>query len=346
MPDPAFLLALVMVMLLTAYVLLGGADYGGGVWDLLATGRTAKAQRETIARAIAPVWEANHVWLIVVVTILFTAFPPAFARLSIVLHIPLALVLIGIIVRGSAFIFRAYGPMSKGDRRGLEWVFAAASTITPLLLGVIVGAVTEGGIVQDAHEGASFQSFQSFQSFRELYVNPWMTPFAVAVGVFALVLFSYLAAVYLTLEAREKATADAFRRRALAAAILTGVMAFVIFLLAGDAPHVRASLMNSPWALPLHLATGTAATAALVLLWTRRFWWARTAAIVQVSLIVWGWALAQSPYLIRPDLTFEMAAAPRQVLVLLLQVLAAGAIVLLPSLFYLFRLFGPSDRSA
>src|SRR6266851_9815867 len=203
MPQPAVLLALVMVMLLTAYVLLGGADYGGGVWDLLATGDTARAQRETIARAIAPVWEANHVWLIVVVTILFTAFPSAFARLSIVLHIPLALVLIGIVVRGSAFIFRAYGPMSKGDRRELEWVFAAASTVTPLLIGVIVGAVTEGRMVHSLHERASF---------RELYVDPWLTWFAVAVGVFALVLFSYLAAVYLTLEARDKATADAFRR--------------------------------------------------------------------------------------------------------------------------------------
>jgi cytochrome bd ubiquinol oxidase subunit II len=240
------------------------------------------------------------------------------------------------VLRGSAFIFRAYGPMSQRDKRGLEWVFATASTITPLLLGVVVGAVTEGRIVHDIHGAASF---------RELYVNPWLTPFAVAVGVFALVLFSYLAAVYLTLEAREKATADAFRRRAFAAAILTGVMALVIFLLAGDAPHVRASLTSSPWALPLHLATGAAAIAAIVLLWRRHFWWARTAAIIQVSLIVWGWALAQSPYLIRPDLTFEMAAAPRQVLVLLLQILAAGAIVLLPSLFYLFRLFGPEEKS-
>ena len=309
MPEPALLLALVMVILLTAYVVLGGADYGGGVWDLLATGRTAASQRTTIARAIAPVWEANHVWLIIVVTILFTAFPAAFARLSIALHIPLALVLLGIVLRGSAFIFRAYGPMSQRDKRGLEWVFAAASAFTPLLLGMVVGAVTEG--------------------------RGWLTPFAVAVGVFALVLFSYLAAVYLTLEAREKATADAFRRRALASAGVTGVMAFVVFLLAGNAPR----------SLPLHLATGVAAITVVVLLWTRHFWWARTAAIVQVSLIVWGWALAQSPYLIRPDLTFEMAAAPRQVLVLLLQVLAAGAIVLLPSLFYLFRLFGPEEKS-
>ncbi len=333
MSEPVFLLAVVMLMLLTAYVLLGGADYGGGLWDLLATGDTAARQRETIARAIAPVWEANHVWLIVVVTILFTAFPTAFSRLCIALHVPLALALIGIVLRGSAFVFRAYGPMSTRNKRGWEWVFAVASTITPLVLGALVGAITEGRIDPNA------------TSFRELYLNPWLTPFAMAVGVFALVLFAYVSAVYLTLEAQEKATADAFRRRALAAAILTGVMALVVFFLAGAVPHVRASLTNSPWTLPLHLATGAAATAALVLLWARHFWWARAAAVVQASLIVWGWALAQHPYVIRPDLTFEMAAAPRPVLILLLRILAAGAVVLLPALFYLFRVFGPAEKS-
>ena len=326
MIEPAFLLAIVMAILLTVYVLLAGADYGGGVWDLLATGPTATSQRKTIAHAIGPVWEANHVWLILVVVILFTAFPPAFARLSIALHVPLALALLGIVLRGSAFIFRAYGPISERGKRGLEWAFAVASTITPLLLGIVVGAVTEGRIVQGTFDGGPF---------RDLYITPWLTPFATAVGVFALVLFSYLAAVYLTLEAQDKATAEAFRLRALASAGASGVTALVVFLLAGNAPR----------AVPLHLATGGAAIAAAALLWTRHFWWARAAAILQVSLIVWGWALAQSPYLIRPDLTYETAAAPREVVVLLLQILAAGAIIVLPSLVYLFRLFGPEEKA-
>jgi cytochrome bd ubiquinol oxidase subunit II len=190
----------------------------------------------------------------------------------------------------------------------------------------VVGAITEGRIVQGPFDGGSF---------RDQYITPWLTPFAIAVGAFALVLFSYLAAVYLTLEAQDRATTDAFRRRALASAGATGVMALAVFLLAGNAPHT----------VPLHLATGGAAIAAAVLLWTGHFWWARVAAILQVSLIVWGWALAQSPYLIRPDLTYEMAAAPRTVLVLLLQILAAGAIIVLPSLFYLFRLFAPERRA-
>ena len=329
MPEPAVLLAGVMVMSLTAYVLLGGADYGGGVWDLLAHGETVASQRATIARAIAPVWEANHVWLILVVTVLFNAFPPAFARLSVALHIPLALMLLGIVLRGSAFVFRAYGPADERYARRWGMVFAVASAVTPLMIGATVGAITEGRIPRGT------------VPFRQLYVDPWLTPFSIAVGVFALVLFAYLAAVYLTLEARERETVEAFRRRALGSAVATGVMAVVVFALAGNAQHVRAALSDSPWALPLHLATAICAVAALIFLWTRQFWWARIAAAAQVSLIVWGWALAQYPYLVRPDVTIAGSAAPASVLVLLLQVLAAGAVLLLPALVYLFRIFGP-----
>ena len=125
MASLTFLLGVAMAGALTAYALLGGADYGGGVWDLLATGRSASRQRATIARAIGPVWEANHVWLILVVTVLFTGFPPAFAWLGTHLHLPITLALIGIVFRGSAFIFRAYGPSSQEDRWGR--VFAVAS---------------------------------------------------------------------------------------------------------------------------------------------------------------------------------------------------------------------------
>lgn len=332
MSDPATLVAAIMVAALTLYALLAGADFGGGVWDLLATGPTRRAQRTTIAHVIAPVWEANHVWLILVVVLLFNAFPRAFAWLSIALHIPLMLMLIGIILRGSAFVFRAYGPATESAVRVWGRVFAVASTVTPLLLGMVIGAITEGRL--DA----------SAVGFRAVYVDPWLTPFALAVGVFALVLFAYLAAVYLTLEAREPATADAFRARALTSGVLTGVLALTVLLLTGDIPHLRAGLTASAWALPLHLVTGAAAIAAFVLLWTRRFWWARAAAAAQVACIVWGWALAQYPYLIRTSHTIADSAAPRVVLVVLLQILALGAIVLLPSLAYLFRVFAPRQR--
>jgi cytochrome d ubiquinol oxidase subunit II len=331
-PEPAVSLAVIMATLLTAYVLLGGADYGGGVWDLLAWGEGEDAQRATIARAIAPVWEANHVWLIVVITILFNAFPVAFARLSVQLHIPLALMLVGIVLRGSAFVFRAYGPTGARWVRAWSVVFAGASTATPVFLGAVVGAITEGKMDPNA------------AGFSARYLTPWLTPFALSVGGFALVLFAYLAAVYLTLEADDAATAETFRLRAIGSAVATGLMALVVFVLADQAPHIRAALARSPWALPLHAVTGASASAALFCLWTRRFWFARLAAAAQVTFIVWGWALAQYPYLIRPDLLVEASAAPRPVLVILLKVLALGAVLLLPALFYLFRIFGPTGR--
>src|SRR6266850_2496720 len=320
-----------MVLALTAYVLLGGADYGGGVWDLLASGRSAPEQRATISRAIAPVWEANHVWLILVITILFTAFPPAFGWLSVHLHIPLMLTLLGIVLRGSAFVFRAYGPRDARFSRRWGLVFAGASTITPVLLGIIVGAITEGRFDPEA------------SGFRAAYVAPWLTPFAIAVGFFALVLFAYLAAVYLTFEAASRDISDVFRVRALTAGALAGVMALVVFLLAGEAPHVRASLTRSAWAVPLHAATGAAAVATAMMLWTGHFRAARAAAATQVALIVWGWALAQYPYLIWGHVTIQSSSAPRPVLVLLLQVVATGAVVLLPALAYLFSIFGPGQ---
>jgi cytochrome d ubiquinol oxidase subunit II len=330
--DPVLLLGFVMLASLTAYALLGGADYGGGVWDLLASGPTAAEQRASIARAIAPIWEANHVWLVLVVTVLFNAFPTAYARVSTYLHIPLMLVLIGIILRGSAFVFRAYGPADAAFQRRWSVVFAVSSLVTPILLGVVVGALTEGRLETTA------------TGFVPLYVRPWLTPFAWAVGVFALVVFAYLAAVYLTVSGGSPAIIEHFRGRALAAGVATGGAALAVYLLAGDALHVRAALTTSRWAGLLHLLTGSAAIATLWLLWTRRFRWARATAALQVTGILWGWALAQYPYVVRPDMTLVAAAAPRPVLVLLLWILAAGAIVLIPSLLYLFRIFAP-DRA-
>lgn len=328
MIDSIVLLALVLVVTLTFYALLGGADYGGGIWDLLASGPTADRQRATIAHAIGPVWEANHVWLIVAIVLTFTGFPRAFAALSTFLHIPLLLVLIGIVMRGSAFVFRAYGHADRRHERFWGRVFGIASTATPLFLGVIVGAVTEGAL--PAAPDASFVT---------VFIRPWLTPFSMSVGIFALVLFSYLAAVYLTLEAHDVEERAAFRKRALVSSAVVGVMAAAVLLLAG--PDVRSSLLTSAWAVPLHFATAVSAVAAFVLLWIERYELARLAAAAQVSLILWGWALAQYPYAIRPHLTLAAAAAPENVLIILLQVVAFGAVILLPSLLFLFGIFGP-----
>ncbi|HEX3865973.1 MAG TPA: cytochrome d ubiquinol oxidase subunit II, partial [Gemmatimonadaceae bacterium] len=137
MPD---IVAGIIVLALNAYVLMGGADYGGGLWDLLATGSRAGDQRKLIASTLAPIWEANHVWLIVVVVMLFTAFPSAFAMLATVLHIPLTLLLLGIVLRGSSFVFRSYGNHGPHGQAAWGRTFAIASTIAPMLLGIVIGA--------------------------------------------------------------------------------------------------------------------------------------------------------------------------------------------------------------
>ncbi len=337
--GPAELVAGVALVALTAYVLLGGADFGGGVWDLLASGPRKREQRALIAEAIGPIWEANHVWLIIVIVVLFTCFPVAFARLAIALHIPLSLMLIGIVLRGSAFVFRShYGhdpePGDPGTSRRWGRVFAIASAGTPVLLGLCVGALAAGALRPPGRA-----------DFYEIYVAPWLTPFGVGVGLLTLALFAFLAAVYLTVEAREPALQEDFRRRALGAAAAVFVTAFgTLGLALLGAPLMGRGLTAAPWAPALHLVTGVAAITAIWALWSRRFRLARVAAAAQVSLILWGWALAQYPYLVPPDLTIRAAAAPRITLVLTLWTLGLGALVLFPSLVYLFRVFKPVPR--
>jgi cytochrome bd ubiquinol oxidase subunit II len=332
----ADLLAGVIFLALNAYALLGGADFGGGVWDLLATGARKERQRELVAEAIGPVWEANHVWLILALVLLFTCFPAAFARLGTLLHIPLSLVLIGIVLRGSAFTFWRYGGGGHGDPEQRHWgvVFAVASLITPLLLGTTVGAIASGGL---ADRGAG-----TGDPFYATYVAPWLNPFALSVGVFALVAFAFLAAVYLTMEVEEPELREDFRRRALASGVALFGVALSALLLSPAA--VRGALVFASWAVPLHLLTGAAAVTAFAALWYRRWRLARAAAAVQVSLILWGWALSQRPYILPPDLTVAAAAGPPATLRLALAALVLGAVVLLPSLYYLFRVFKAGDR--
>src|SRR3954468_18041550 len=187
------MIAAVMVLALNAYVLTGGADFGGGVWDLLARGPRRAAQRELIASQIGPIWEANHVWLILVVVLLFTGFPAAFATLGVVLHIPLSLMLVGIVLRGSSFVFRSYGARDDATQQRWSRVFAMASVITPLLLGIIVGSVASGA----AGAAAGRLATPRDASFAPVYLAPWLSPFPLAMGALALAMFAFLAAVYL-----------------------------------------------------------------------------------------------------------------------------------------------------
>ena len=313
---------------LTLYALAAGADFGGGVWDLLARGPRAARQRALIAHAIGPIWEANHVWLILAVVLMFVCFPSAWSALTTALHIPLTLMLIGVVLRGSAFAFRSYGAEDDAAQRRWGRTFAMASVVTPLTLGVCVGAAASGAI--RVRDGRLLTGF--FES--------WLRPFPLVVGLFTLALFSFLAAVYLAREAGEEDLRADFRRRALAAGVVSGALAFTALPLAREsAPLLWAGLMAGWWSLPFHLLTGLCALAALAALYQKRDALAQAAAIVQVTLVLWGWALAQFPYVLPPDLTFEGAAAPPAVLRAVLWALGAGLVLLAPSLAYLYRVF-------
>jgi cytochrome d ubiquinol oxidase subunit II len=322
---------LVVVAALNLYALSGGADFGGGFWDLLARGPRAARQRELIAHAIGPIWEANHVWLILAIVMLFTGFPPAYARITTVLHVPLLLMLIGIIARGAAFAFRSYGDPAREMERPWGRVFAVASLLTPLLLGVILGAIAAGRATAVTAPGVS----------ATLFFTSWWSPFPFAVGLYALGMFAFLAAVYLAVEAGEGELREAFRRRALIAELVLGALAALVLLMAArHAPVILRELTRTPWSWVLHAVTALAALTVLGALWSRRYGLARAAAAAQVSLIVWGWAFAQFPYLVPPDLTLAAAAAPPVTLRLLLIVLGGGTVLLVPAFFYLYRIFG------
>jgi len=321
-------LAAVLLIALNAYVVLAGADFGGGVWDLFAWGPRRQQQRDLIAHAIGPVWEANHVWLILAVVLLFTCFPTVFAQLAITLHVPLTLMLFGVVLRGSAFAFRSYGSESDVAERRWGRTFAIASLVTPILLGACVGAVAAGRVHGSAAGG-----------FVQGFIRPWLTPFALSIGLLALCLFAFLAAVYLTLETTDAELREDFRRRALAAGLSLFPAALLTLVLAGEAPDMRAGLLFSIRGLLIQLPTALAAVTALAALGSRRYRLARVAAVAQASFIIWGWAIAQYPMMLPPETTIAGAAAPAITLQLVAGALGLGALVLLPSLAYLFRVF-------
>jgi cytochrome d ubiquinol oxidase subunit II len=312
----------VMALALNAYALLGGADFGGGVWDLLARGPRRDAQRRLISETIAPIWEANHVWLILVVVMCFTCFPSAFARLATVLHVPLTLMLVGIVLRGSAFVFRAYdvrpGDAPEAARRRWGLPFAVASIVTPVLLGVSLGALASGAVgAVDVMRG----------TFAERFVAPWATPFAV------------LAATYLTVEADDPALADDFRRRALAAQGATVLAAVAARLLAPSGTPVQEVGAEGALAKLIGLAAAACALGACWALWRRRWTLARLAAQGEAACLVWGWAWAQFPDVIPSGGTASGLAAPPATIAWTLGALAVGTAILLPSFVYLFRVF-------
>lgn len=328
--SPELLVAGVILVALLVYTLTGGADFGGGVLDLFARGRSGSAQRKVIDNAIGPVWEANHVWLILVIVLMFVCFPVAFAALSTVLHIPLTLMLIGIVLRGTAFVFRHYDQ----PRWHQSWsrVFALASVWTPFFLGVSLGAVASG----------SFE-FDATGHVQSNFISEWLAPFPLSVGAFTVALFTLLAATYLTVETDDPEVQEAFRRRALIAAVLTGGCAYVsLGLAASGAPTLFRDLTQHAWSWGFQAATLFLGVALVGSLWTRRYRTARILVVVLVVGVELGWAASHVPFILPPDLTLAEAAAPRNILVNTLRLLALGSVVLVPSFVVLYRVFkGP-----
>ncbi len=326
-------LSLAILASLVLYALSGGADFGGGVWDLFASGRRAQAQRDAIDRAIGPIWEANHVWLIVVIVLVFTGFPPAFGAIMTTLHVPMTIVLLGIVLRASAFVFRKYDAHSDAVNRRWSSLFGIASLLTPFFLGLCLGALGSGEIrVENGRVESGFFS-------------GWTRPFALGCGLFAELLFAFLAATYMTVETeREPVLCEIFRRRALGSGLSLVPLAAIVLLFARrGAPTLFAGFTDwwTPWLLA---ATVLCAMGALLALQRRRFALARIGAVGQVALIVIGWGLAQYPWLVVPDLTFANTAASPATLRLLAGSLVAGGALLFPSFVYLFHVFKGAQR--
>jgi cytochrome d ubiquinol oxidase subunit II len=329
------MLAGAMLGALVIYSLLGGADYGAGFWDLMCSGPRQQRQRDLIAEAMEPVWETNHIWLILIVVLMFGGFPSAFSAVSVGLAVPVFLILLGIVLRGSSFVFRAY--FAGGVRTQLYWgkVFSISSSITPLFLGIVIGAISSDAVL--VKDGISQNGF----------LRTWFHPFPLIVGVLSLSLFTYLSACYLTIEADDPMLQNDFRNRALISGFVSIISAALTYVIAGDsARQIRDGLLRVPCAWLIELGAAMAALVAFQALWSRSYFRARITAAAQVALIVMGWGVAQYPYLVRPELTIVNAAAPTNVLSDLVIAVAVGAVILIPSLSVLFVIFKAHRKSA
>jgi cytochrome d ubiquinol oxidase subunit II len=324
------LAALAALLGMMAYAILGGADFGGGVWDLFASGPRARQQRLAIQKAMGPVWEANHVWLIFVVVVLFTCFPKGYSRLGIALFLPFHLALLGIMLRGASFVFRAYqSRQEEAATRVSAWgiVFGVASIISPILLGAAFGVVTEGYIHVD-ETGRVTTSHPA----------PWLSPYCIGNGLLALSTCAYLAAVYLTNETTGKLRED-FRQRAIFSGTSTAVLAGLVLLFAWQEANWFFQRLLRPQALPIVAAGLICFAGSAWAVFTRRYALSRFFAAAEIMLLLAGWGVAQYPYLVYPHITFASAAAPTATIQFMVLSLPVGAAFLLPSLWYLFRVF-------
>jgi cytochrome d ubiquinol oxidase subunit II len=312
---------------MTAYVVLGGADFGAGFWDLTAGNAERGAPvRAMIKRAMSPVWEANHVWLIFVLVMLWTAFPEAFGSITSTLAIPLFLAALGIVLRGGAFALKGQAA-TIAEARALGATFALSSVLVPFFLGTAAGAIAAGEVPVGNAAGEAWRS--------------WTGAIPLLVGALAVVTGAHLAAVFLGADSERAGRPElvhAFRARALGSGVVAGALALGgLAIVHSDAPDLYDGL-TSGGGLVCVVLSGVAGLVTLGLEWRERFETARYTAAAAVAAIVAGWAVAQEPYLLPPDLTVREAAAPDATLLALVIAAGAGLALLVPALAWLFRL--------
>jgi cytochrome d ubiquinol oxidase subunit II len=307
---------------MAAYTVLAGADFGAGLWTLLGLGPAGHRVRDQARHAMGPVWEANHVWLIFVLVVAWTAYPVAYGSITSTLAAPLLIAAIGIIFRGAAYALRGVQDSSRAARAA-EYLFAVSSVLTPFALGTAVGAIATGRVPVGNAAGN--------------LVTSWLSPAPVLVGALAVTFSGYLAAVFLAADSGrygETSLAAAFRRRALLAGVVSGGLALAgLLVMRGSGLDLTHGV-----ALALVCVSGVAGLATMALCWASRFGLARLTAALAVAAVVVGWAAAQAPRFL-PGMTVTQAAAGRSTLVALLIAVICGLVVLIPSLVLLFTLF-------
>jgi cytochrome bd ubiquinol oxidase subunit II len=309
----------------TFYALFGGADFGGGLWDLVAGGaEKGERPRELIQRSLTPVWEANHVWLIFCLVVLWTAFGPAFSAIFTTLYVPLALAALGIVLRGAGFAFRKSIVRLQG-RRVMGATFAVSSVLTPFFMGAVVGAIAAGNVPAEG-SGDAFSS--------------WLAPLPLLVGAMFVASGAYLAGAFLVGDARRSGDEEMelyFERRALGAGVIAGAFAIAgLFALHSEARYVFDRLTSQ--GLPLVVLSILCGIALLAVLLRGGRRPLRPLAAGAVVAVIWGWGVAQFPYLLPTSLRIDQAAAPDPTMTIIFIVFAAAAVLVLPSLALLYTL--------
>jgi len=319
--------AILILVGVAAYIVFAGADFGAGLWYLLAgRGPRGRPVRDFSYHAMAPVWEANHVWLIFVLVVTWTAYPTAFGSIASTLAVPLFIAAVGIILRGTTYALRSGAAADRDTEGATGFVFGASSILTPFALGTVIGGIAAGEVPVGNAAGDLATS--------------WLNPTSVVIGVLAVATSGYLAAVYLAGDARREEQPDlarAFRARAMAMGLIAGILAVAgLVVLRADARGLFDDLTSGA-GLGAVLVSAAAGLATLGLVRSERYEPARVSAALAVAAIVAGWGIAQRPDLL-PGLTIEEGAAGHSTLVALLVSIAAGLVVLIPSLMLLYGL--------